>query len=80
MAQVVEGYSARYVSARASISVSATTFDDPSLVTPAPLRGLLDTPRGLSDRFVTGATVIDVTSSDTTDCFTAIHAHIRSLM
>jgi len=74
MAYVVEGYMARYVSNRARISVSATTFDDPSLATAGAVLV------GLNDRFVTGATVIDVAATRTTDCFSAIHVHIRSLL
>jgi hypothetical protein len=80
-ANIVEAYHAAYVLADGRhVDVYAVTFNDVTLArTSEPLSTMLNPPRGFTRRLVRGATVIRVSAPASTDCYSAVLAHIESL-
>jgi hypothetical protein len=93
VADIVEGYFARYtdrpermpdqdavVEPPAIVEVSAIRFNDARLATTAPSTPLTTVAsRGVRERVVLGAVVAQVTAGASTDCFSAVAAYLRGL-
>jgi hypothetical protein len=88
-ANVIEGYRATYtarvlaegvvVEPSTVIDVSAIRFNDPKLAATIPTVGMSGWSRGLTDRLIIGAAVVQVTASAKGDCFSAVTAYLRGL-
>jgi hypothetical protein len=80
-AGVIEAYRAVYLSTDGHrVQVSAVTFDDEALVRGEPVSALTNPPRGMSSRFVRGATVAVVAAPAPDACARVVEAHVRSII
>jgi len=78
---VREAYRAVYIGADETHTyVEGVRFGDAASVGPERVSALTDPPRGLSRRFVRGATVVRVSATSPDVCTGAILAYIQSLM
>jgi hypothetical protein len=76
---IVDAYTATYVSTDDSINVYAVRFDDEKLARPEPPAGTRSVPRGATYRAVIGPTVVLVAARTRSGCFEAISDYVRSL-
>jgi hypothetical protein len=89
VADIVEGYQAVYISPvlgedagfkpPVTVAVSAIRFNNAMLATTAQSVGSTNASRGVSDRFVIDAVVMQVQARLKTDCFSSVAAYLRSL-
>ena len=78
---IVQAYHAAYTAIDGNqVEVFAVTFNDPKLTTaPQSVSAILNSPRGVTTRLVRGATVIRISAAASTECLSAVRAHVESL-